>query len=76
MANRFGIEWVVWNGQNDIYEINTWQKNTGEASIGEQNLPPQNITLAWGLFLDENNQGLKNSERTFNFPPNCLKECR
>ena len=43
------------------------------ASVGEQNLPPQNVSLAWGLFQADDNQGPKDSGRTFDLPPNCLK---
>ena len=39
-----------------------------DATVGDQNLPPQNVSLA-GLFLKT-----KDSERNFDLPPNCLKE--
>ena len=32
--------------------------------VGEQNLPPQNVSLACGLLQAENNQGLKTREET------------
>ena len=41
--------------------------------IGEQNLPPQNVSLAWVLFQAENNQGPKYLGKNFDFPPNFLK---
>ena len=41
--------------------------------VGEQNLPPPNISLAFRLFLAKNNQGPKNSGRNFDLSLNCLK---
>lgn len=34
------------------------------------------ITLAYGLFQDENNQSSKDSEKNFDLPLNCLKGFR
>lgn len=45
-------------------------------SAVEQNLPPQNISLAYGLLQAENNQGPKNLGRNFDFPLKCLKNVR
>ena len=44
------------------------------SGVEEQNLPPQNVSLAYGLLQAENNEGLKNSGRNFELPPNCLKK--
>ena len=41
--------------------------------LGEQNLSPQNVSLAWVLFQAENNQGPKYLGKNFNFPHNFLK---
>ena len=43
-------------------------------SIGEQNLPPQNISLEWRLFPDENNQAPKDWGRNSDHLSNCLKD--
>ena len=47
-----------------------------EASVGEQNLPSQNVSLTRVLFQPEKDQGPKDLGRNFDFPPNCIKEFR
>ena len=47
-----------------------------EAHVGEQNLPPQNVSLACRLFQAENNQSPRDSGKNFDLLPNCLKEFR
>ena len=42
--------------------------------VGEQNLPPQNASLACELFWAENTQGPKDSGKFFDLPLNCLKK--
>ena len=44
--------------------------------VGEQNLPPQYVSLAYRFFQAEKNQGPKDSGRNFDLSPSCLKECR
>ena len=41
--------------------------------LGEQNLLPQNVCLAWEIFQAENNQGPKDSGRNLDLPLSCLK---
>ena len=48
----------------------------GDRLVGEQNLPPQCVFLAYGLFPAENNQDPKRLRRNFDLHPNCLKEFR
>ena len=42
--------------------------------VGEQNLPPPNISLAYRLSPAENNPSPKDSGRNFELLPNCLKK--
>lgn len=44
-----------------------WEAGKPNGTAGEQNSPPQNVSLACKLFPDENNQGLKDSGRTLAF---------
>ena len=41
--------------------------------LGEQNLLPPNVCLAWEIFQAENNQDPKDSGRNLDFPLSCLK---
>ena len=62
---------VCFDGKVDFIQGNYYNE-----VAGEQNLPPQNVSLVCRLFPAENNQGPKDSGRNFDLPPNCLKEFR
>ena len=47
----------------------------GDATVGEQNLPSQIVSLATGLFRSKNNKGPHTQEEALTFPQ-LLKECR
>lgn len=68
--------YITEDEQNRKWNFDLWagiEFNTGFFIVGEQNLPPSNISWAFRVFLAENNQGPKDSGRNFDFPPNCLK---
>ena len=47
---------------------------TGLLNVGEQNLPPQNVSLASRLLQAENHQDSKDKGRYSDITPNCIKE--
>ena len=67
-TGREGIR--MWTCRGDKSSPWGWFKVMG----GEQNLPPQNVSLACGLFRAENNQGSKDSgSLSFHHPLSCLE---
>ena len=68
--------YITEDKQNRKWNFDLWagiEFNTGFFIVGEQNLPPSNISCAFRVFLARNYQGPKDSGRNFALPPDCLK---
>lgn len=68
LSKRTGSN-VIHVSTSHLYQVTMCEN----VHVEEQNLPPQNTSLACVLYWAEKNEGPKDSGRNFDLPFNCFK---
>ena len=72
-ALRRGVAAGAEAGSLELSSVRRSAGQVGLSSVGEQNVPPQHVSLACRLFQADDNQGSNDSGRTSDLTPKCLK---